>query len=51
MKALVLASMGMYEKAAETLNRFKVVSPVDYPMVDESIWLLEGIYKKLYETT
>lgn len=51
MKALVLASMGMYEEAAETINRFKVVSPVDYPMVDESIWLLEGIYKKLYETT
>ena len=51
MKALVLASMGMYEEAAETLNRFKVVSPVDYPMVDESIWLLEGIYKKLYEIT
>ena len=51
MKALVLASMGMYEEAAETLNRFKVVSPVDYPMVDESIWLLEGIYKKLYELT
>lgn len=51
MKALVLACMGMYEEAAETLNRFKIVSPVDYPMVDESIWLLEGIYKKLYETT
>ena len=51
MKALVLASMGMYEEAAETLNRFKIVSPVDYPMVDESIWLLEGIYKKLYEIT
>ena len=51
MKALILGSMGMYEEAAETLNRFKVVSPVDYPMVDESIWLLEGIYKKLYEVT
>ena len=51
MKALVLASMGMYEEAAETLNRFKIVSPIDYPMVDESIWLLEGIYKKLYEIT
>ncbi len=51
MKALVLACMGMYEEAANTLNRFKVVSPVDYPMVDESIWLLEGIYKKLFELT
>ena len=51
MKALVLGCMGMYKEAADTLNRFKVVSPVDYPMVDESIWLLEGIYKKLYDLT
>ena len=51
MKALVLGCMGMYEEAASTLNRFKIVSPVDYPMVDESIWLLEGVYKKLYEVT
>lgn len=51
MKALVLACMGMYEEAAKTIERFKVVSPVDYPMVDESIWLLEGIYKKLYDIT
>ncbi len=51
MKALVLGCMGMYEEAASTLNRFKIVSPVDYPMVDESIWLLEGVYKKLYDVT
>ena len=51
MKALVLGCMGMYEEAVETLKRFKVVSPVDYPMVDESIWLLEGLYKKLYDIT
>ena len=51
MKGLVLACMGMYEEAAEVLSRFKVVSPVDYAMVDESIWLLEGVYKRLYEIT
>ena len=51
MKALVLGCMGMYEEAAQTLNRFKVVSPVDYPMVDESIWLLERKNKKLYQQT
>ncbi len=50
-KSLVLGCMGLYKEAADNLNRFKVVSPIDYPMVDESIWLLEGIYKKLYEIT
>ena len=43
MKGLVLACMGMYEESAEILSKFKVVSPVDYAMVDESIWLLEGV--------
>lgn len=51
MKGLVLACMGMYEESAEILSKFKVVSPVDYAMVDESIWLLEGVYKRLYEIT
>lgn len=51
MKGLVLACMGMYEESTEVLSRFKVVSPVDYAMVDESIWLLEGVYKRLYEIT
>ena len=51
MKGLVLACMGMYEESAEVLSKFKAVSPVDYPMVDESVWLLEGVYKKLFETT
>lgn len=51
MKGLVLACMGMFEESAEVLSKFKVVSPVDYAMVDESIWLLEGVYKRLYEIT
>lgn len=51
MKAMVLGCMGMYEEAAALLDKFKTVSPVDYPMVDESLWLLEGVYKRLYMAT
>lgn len=51
MKAMVLGCMGMYEEAAALLDKFKTVSPIDYPMVDESLWLLEGVYKRLYQNT
>lgn len=50
-KAMVLAFMGKYEEAAAILDKYKIVTPEDYPMIDDAIWLLEGIYKKLYEIT
>ncbi|HNW33614.1 MAG TPA: hypothetical protein PKM25_01680 [Candidatus Ozemobacteraceae bacterium] len=51
MKGLVLAMMGRYEEAAELLKRFKIVPPQDYPTVEEALWVLEGVYDRLAETT
>ncbi|MEW6712652.1 MAG: hypothetical protein AB1403_22730, partial [Candidatus Riflebacteria bacterium] len=49
MRGFVLATMGRYQEAATALERFKIVKPQDYPMVDEALWLLEGIYDRLSE--
>lgn len=51
MKGLVLAMMGRYAEAAELLKRFKIVPPQDYPIVEEALWVLEGVYDRLAETT
>ncbi|HOT27398.1 MAG TPA: hypothetical protein PLU72_04345 [Candidatus Ozemobacteraceae bacterium] len=51
MKGLVLAMMGRYEEAAELLKRFRIVPPQDYPTVEEALWVLEGVYDRLAETT
>lgn len=51
MKGLVLAMMGRYEEAADLLKRFKIVPPQDYPPVEEALWVLEGVYDRLAETT
>ncbi len=51
MNGLVLAMMGQYEEAAELLNIFKIVSPQEYPMVDEALWVLEGVFDRLKEET
>jgi hypothetical protein len=49
MKGFVLATMGRYREAALVLERFKIVKPQDYPLVDEAIWMLEGVYERLDE--
>lgn len=49
LKGLTLAMMGAYEEAAAVLNGFKIVSPQDYPVVEEALWLLEGVYDRLRE--
>jgi len=46
-KGFVLAMMGKYEEAAEILERFKIVVPQDYQLVDEALWILEGVYDRL----
>ncbi|MBF0498517.1 MAG: hypothetical protein HQM09_00155 [Candidatus Riflebacteria bacterium] len=50
-KGLVLAMMGRLPEAAELLSHFKIVSPQDYPQVDEALWILEGVYDRLKENT
>lgn len=50
-KGFVLATMGMYKEAAETLERFKIVSPTDYMQVDEALYYLQGVYERLAEVT
>lgn len=50
MKGSVLATMGRFEEAAAILEKFKIVAPQDYPLVDETLWLLEGVYERLGET-
>jgi len=47
MRGFVLAMMGRYNEASEALEKFKIVFPQDYPLVDEALWILEGIYDKL----
>jgi hypothetical protein len=47
MKGFVLATMGKYMEAASVLEKFKIVAPQDYPLVDEALWILEGIYDRL----
>lgn len=49
MKGFVLATMGRYKEAASILERFKIVKPQDYPLVDEALWMLEGVYDRLTE--
>lgn len=51
LKGLVLAMMGQYDEALKVLSQFKIVSQQDYPKVDEALWLLEGVYDKLYQLT
>jgi tetratricopeptide (TPR) repeat protein len=51
MHGFVLATMGKLNKAAEVLNKFKIVAPQDYANVDEALWILEGVYDKLYQLT
>ncbi|MBI3039495.1 hypothetical protein HYY75_10720 [bacterium] len=50
-KGLVLALMADYAGASELLGKFKVVSPQDFPTVDEALWVLEGVYDRLKEDT
>ena len=49
MQGFVLGMMGKYEEAAAVLEKFKIVAPQDYQQVDETLWLLEGIYDRLAE--
>lgn len=49
LKGLTLAMMGAYEEAAAVLGGFKIVPPQDYPVVEEALWLLEGVYDRLGE--
>lgn len=49
MQGFVLAMMGKYEEAAAVLEKFKIVSPQDYPLADEALWILEGVYDRLAE--
>ncbi|GAB4274047.1 MAG: hypothetical protein Kow0029_14150 [Candidatus Rifleibacteriota bacterium] len=51
MKGFVLATMGNFEEAAAVLEKFKIVLPQDYPMVDHALWLLEGVYERIGEET
>lgn len=51
MKGLVLAVMGRYLDAAATLDVFKIISPRDYPTVEEALWVLEGVYDRLKDET
>lgn len=43
-KGLVLATMGLTDRAAAVLEPFKIIMPQDYPLVDEALWVLEGVY-------
>ena len=47
MQGFVFAMMGKYEEAAAILEKFKIVVPQDYQMVDEALWILEGVYDRL----
>lgn len=51
MNGFVLAMMGNFDKAIEVLEPFKTVSSRDYPLVDEALWVLEGVYDYLAEQT
>lgn len=51
MQGFVLAMMGKYEQAAQILEKFKIVAPQDYPLTDEALWILEGVYDRLSEVT
>ncbi|NLI78317.1 MAG: hypothetical protein GX442_18010 [Candidatus Riflebacteria bacterium] len=51
LKGLTLAMMGAYEEAAQILGGFKIVPPQDFPTVEEALWVLEGVYDRLKETT
>lgn len=48
-KGLVLAMMGFQLDAKELLEKFKIVLPIDYPKVDEALWVLEGVFDRLKE--
>lgn len=43
-KGLVLATMGLADQAVTVLEPFKIIMPQDYPLVDEALWVLEGVY-------
>lgn len=49
MKGFVLATMGRYPEAAPILEKFKIIKPQDYSLVDEALWVLEGIYDRMHE--
>jgi hypothetical protein len=49
MNGFVLATMGKYREAAAALEKFKIINPQDFPLVDEALWFLEGVYDKLYD--
>ncbi len=49
MQGFVLAMMGKYEEAAMVLEKFKIVAAQDYQLVDEALWVLEGVYDRLTE--
>ncbi|MDD2998635.1 MAG: hypothetical protein PHV05_06195 [Candidatus Riflebacteria bacterium] len=49
MHGFVLAMMGKYEEAAGVLEKFKIIAPQDYPLTDEALWILEGVYDRLSE--
>ncbi|MBF0408050.1 MAG: hypothetical protein HQM10_11885 [Candidatus Riflebacteria bacterium] len=51
MKGFLLAIMGRYQEAADVLNYFKMIVPRDYPLVEESLWVLEGVYDRLKDKT
>jgi tetratricopeptide (TPR) repeat protein len=50
-KGLVLATMGLYEEAAKTLEIFKIVTPIDYMQIDDALYILTGVYERLKEIT
>jgi len=51
MKGLLLAMMGKYVEAEKVLSKFKIIAPQDYPVVEEALWVLEGVFDRLKETT
>lgn len=50
-QGLILAMMGKQEAAAKALSRFKIVPPQDYPVVEQALWVLEGVFDRLKEET
>ncbi len=50
-KGLVQATMGLYADAAATLEKFKIVTPVDYMQIDDALYILTGVFHRLKETT
>jgi tetratricopeptide (TPR) repeat protein len=50
-KGLVQATMGLYQEAAKTLERFKIVTPIDYMQIDDALYILTGVYQRLKEVT